>query len=108
MAAMSGGSGSAGPLDTVTTALERHGCRQQGRGSWTCPSHGDRSASLSVTKKDDKVVIYCHAGCAPEQIVAAVGLTMRDLFTGGGGGAGIPPNNGATVQRPAGCTLAAY
>jgi DNA-binding transcriptional ArsR family regulator len=29
---------------------------------------------------DGSVLLHCHAGCSPEQIVAAIGLTMSDLF----------------------------
>lgn len=46
-----------------------------------CPVHGDRKASLSVGVGDDgRVLIKCQAGCATEDIVDAIGLTMKDLF----------------------------
>jgi archaellum biogenesis ATPase FlaH len=35
--------------------------------------------SISVGE-DGRVLLHCHAGCAPEGIVAALGLEMRDLF----------------------------
>ena len=38
-----------------------------------------RSRSLS-DKGDPGVVVHCHAGCTPEQITAAVGMTVADLF----------------------------
>lgn len=44
-----------------------------------CPVHGDRKASLTISEKDDKILMYCHAGCPTEEIVEAVGLTMADL-----------------------------
>lgn len=61
--------------------------RQNGSG-WTalCPAHEDRRSSLSISVGDDgRTLVHCHAGCTPEAIVAAVGLTMRDL---------APPSNG--------------
>ena len=46
-----------------------------------CPSHDDRTASLSIsTGEDGRTLVRCHAGCLTEDIVAAVGLTLRDLF----------------------------
>ncbi|MFD7986799.1 DUF3987 domain-containing protein [Kitasatospora indigofera] len=70
-------------LDRVRDALMSHGSRsdQTGR-SWQCPAHEDRNPSLSVgagTKGAD-VVLHCHAGCANEDVVAALGLTLADLY----------------------------
>ncbi len=51
-----------------------------------CPAHEDRSPSVSIRDAGDRVLIHCHAGCSAADIVAAVGLTLRDLFD-----AEIPP-----------------
>jgi putative DNA primase/helicase len=50
--------------------------------SWQacCPSHDDSTPSLSITASGDHVLLNCFAGCPPEAIVAALGLTMADLF----------------------------
>ena len=45
-----------------------------------CPIHRDKTASLTVTKKIDRIVVFCHAGCQTKDVLAAVGLTMKDLF----------------------------
>ena len=47
-----------------------------------CPAHDDGRASLSISRRRDGkgTVIYCHAGCDPYDIVAAIGWTMRELF----------------------------
>lgn len=46
-----------------------------------CPSHEDRTASLSVKAgADGRVLLHCHAGCQPATIVEALGLSMSDLF----------------------------
>src|SRR5687768_332272 len=46
-----------------------------------CPAHDDRHNSLKIDEGDDgRALVHCHAGCPPETIVAAVGLTMADLF----------------------------
>jgi putative DNA primase/helicase len=45
-----------------------------------CPAHDDHVASLMVNAgKHGGIVLYCHAGCTPEAITAALGLTMMDL-----------------------------
>lgn len=47
-----------------------------------CPSHLDRHHhSLSVAEGDDgKVLMFCFTGCLLSEIVAALGLTVSDLF----------------------------
>ena len=46
-----------------------------------CPVHDDRTASLSVGRGDDgRVLLHCHAGCATDDVLAALGLIAADLF----------------------------
>lgn len=45
-----------------------------------CPSHNDQTPSLEVWVKRDRVLLKCFAGCDAQTIVAALGLSMRDLF----------------------------
>ena len=46
-----------------------------------CPAHEDRKPSLSITVgSNDRTLLKCHANCAIEDIVAAAGLQIRDLF----------------------------
>lgn len=54
-------------------------------GGWMarCPAHDDRNPSLSVTERDGKLLLRCHAGCETPAILAALGLTMADLFSDG-------------------------
>lgn len=46
-----------------------------------CPAHDDRVASLMVNAgKNQPIVVHCHAGCAVESIVGAIGLSTGDLM----------------------------
>lgn len=46
-----------------------------------CPSHEDKSPSLSIREvSDGRVLVKCFAGCGAADVVAAVGLNMSDLF----------------------------
>ncbi|MGA5371410.1 AAA family ATPase [Streptomyces griseoincarnatus] len=67
--------------DRVLDALSSRGCNVRGK-SAQCPAHEDRAPSLSIGRRKDGngVVLNCHAGCAPEDVVQALGLTMQDLF----------------------------
>lgn len=68
---------------SAATLLDRlQGVRQSGQGRWLarCPAHEDRSPSLSIREADDRTLIHCFAGCSPHDVVAAVGLTLGDLF----------------------------
>jgi hypothetical protein len=49
-------------------------------GTWRCPAHDDNTPSLSVSHGNEGVVLRCHAGCDTADVVAALGLTMADLF----------------------------
>lgn len=55
-----------------------------GPGRWraTCPAHGTgRNQALSIRLEGDKILLHCFAGCAPDAVLAAVGLSWRDLHT---------------------------
>lgn len=60
--------------------LER--VRETGSETWVacCPAHDDKSPSLSIKHADERVLVHCFAGCAVEDILAAVGLRLADLF----------------------------
>lgn len=48
-----------------------------------CPAHGDQRPSLGVAVgSDGRILLKCRAGCSIESIVSALGLSMKDLFTG--------------------------
>jgi len=63
--------------------LERLEGVQKSSGGWIarCPAHGDSNPSLSVSESGNRILVHCHAGCKPDEIVAAMGLKMKDLFT---------------------------
>jgi putative DNA primase/helicase len=47
-----------------------------------CPAHDDSKQSLRLTVSDaGKVLMRCRAGCETKDVVAALGMTMRDLAT---------------------------
>ncbi len=57
--------------------------KKQGRGYLaTCPVHGDKNPSLSVSMNEggDKVLMFCHAGCDSKDILQAVELSEKDLY----------------------------
>lgn len=53
-----------------------------GPGRWLalCPAHPDRDPSLSIRLAGDKLLLHCFAGCAPDAVLEALGLTWRDLY----------------------------
>lgn len=59
------------------------GVRPSGAGRWVarCPAHPDRSPSLSIRELNDgRVLIHDFAGCPPGDVLAALGLSLGDLF----------------------------
>lgn len=70
------------PLNDVLRRLDHRGLKKAGAG-WAaqCPGHDDEHASLTIGKGEDgRVLLHCHAGCNPEDIVSALGMRMGDLF----------------------------
>src|SRR5256885_11050499 len=46
-----------------------------------CPNHEDRNPSLSVGQgHDGRALVYCHRGCALEDIATALHLDLTELF----------------------------
>ena len=45
-----------------------------------CPAHEDKKASLSISVKEDRILLYDHAGCTHEAILEAIHLKPKDLF----------------------------
>ena len=69
------------PLDRLLSRLQLvrdRGSHHMAR----CPAHDDKNPSLSLTASaDGSVLIFCHAGCATADVVEAVGLQLKDLFS---------------------------
>ena len=46
-----------------------------------CPAHDDRNPSLSIGQgHDGRALVYCHRGCALEEIATALSLDLTELF----------------------------
>ncbi len=45
-----------------------------------CPSHADKSPSLTVKDVDDRLLVHCFAGCSTHDVVSSRGLELSDLF----------------------------
>jgi hypothetical protein len=64
------------------------GVRRRRDGEWMvlCPAHRDRNPSLHVTHREGRWLLFCHAGCALEDVLCAAELEQRELFDGPGNG----------------------
>jgi hypothetical protein len=70
---------------TTETFADLVGAQRTGAGRWKarCPAHADRSPSLSIRAgQDGRVLAHCFGGCTLDAILAALGLSSRDLFAG--------------------------
>jgi len=68
------------PLEKILGRLK--GWKKSGEGyTALCPAHDDRNPSLSIREADDgKLLVRCHAGCCTEDVLGAVGYTMKDIM----------------------------
>lgn len=72
-----------GALENLLTKFKN--VRRSGAGfTARCPAHEDRKASLSVTRRDGKILLHCFAGCTTEAICAAVSVAVNELFSENG------------------------
>jgi len=67
-------------IDNLLASLDK--VRRTGEGRWVacCPVHADKSPSLSIRHIDDKVLLHCFGGCAVDEVVSAISLTLADLM----------------------------
>ena len=45
-----------------------------------CPSHNDKSPSLSSSYTNEQIIVCCHAGCTFKEIVSAMGMEQSQFF----------------------------
>lgn len=73
------------PLDLVEERLRQTVDKVQRRDrtiTAQCPAHADRNPSLSVSVGDRRdIILHCHAGCQPEEIMRSLDLRWRDFAT---------------------------
>ena len=70
-------------MTPIERVLERFPGAKEHRQGWSarCPAHDDKKPSLSIgVGEDGRVLMHCHSGCPCRSVVAAIGLSMRDLF----------------------------
>ena len=48
--------------------------------SGLCPSHDDKSPSLSITLENNRILLYCHTGCTIDDICLSLRIEQNDLF----------------------------
>ncbi|MDD3212190.1 MAG: hypothetical protein PHY64_00855 [Eubacteriales bacterium] len=77
-------------LEDFLARLPHEPTKHNGETMCRCPAHADKKHSLSVKTGDKGIVLHCFAGCQPQEIVAAMGLKMADLFTGTASGSPAP------------------
>ncbi len=69
------------PVELILSKLPD--AKRNGKG-WTarCPAHEDHHPSLSLSQGDEgRALVHCHAGCTPQDIMVAIGLTLADLMS---------------------------
>lgn len=70
-----------GNVDKLLARLNKVKATGPGRWIACCPAHNDRSPSLSVRETNDgTVLVKCWSGCGAAEVMAAVELTLSDLF----------------------------
>lgn len=68
-------------IQTLLERLDRP--KQTGQNVWQarCPAHEDRLPSLRIKlTDDDHILIHCFAGCGAVDVMAALGMSLSDLY----------------------------
>jgi hypothetical protein len=69
-------------IDSFLSRLDR--VKETGPSRWVacCPSHDDKSPSLSIKQAETgKLLIHCFAGCISEDVLHSVNLEWKDLYS---------------------------
>lgn len=56
---------------------------QKGEYTAHCPAHEDTKPSLTLKQEGDSILLHCQAGCSPESVCQAIGISTADLFIKG-------------------------
>jgi AAA domain len=84
-------------LDTLRH--HNHKVRESGgKAKAQCPAHDDSDPSLSIRSVEGQALIYCWGGCNTSDVLAALSLTMSDLYDNPRG-ATYTYDDGRTVHR---------
>lgn len=92
-------------IDEFLGKLE--GVTSDGKGGWMvcCPAHDDHNPSMHVNVgADGRILVKCYAGCKTEDIVAALGLKVRDLMPEKAGRRGKGKAKAKAAKEPAAVT----
>ena len=68
-------------IENLLSRLEK--VKKRGQGAWIacCPSHNDRSPSMTIRELDDgRVLMHCFAGCSVDEIIGVLGMSFSDLY----------------------------
>ena len=92
------------PLDRVIQSLHERGKNPQEKGDHyeaLCPAHDDTNPSLTIRRADSgTVLIKCQSlKCSADNIVKAIGLTMKDLFPPSMTNGNAPPRSNPTAAN---------
>lgn len=64
-------------IDALVRTLHARGRHPKWRAK--CPAHKSRGLTLAIYADKDGIGVHCHAGCRKDDVLAALGLTWRDL-----------------------------
>ncbi|BBG20785.1 putative transcriptional regulator (plasmid) [Actinacidiphila reveromycinica] len=69
-------------LSRLSAGGSRFEYRRSQKAKATCPAHDDAAPSLAIDyhPSERKTLIYCHAGCAADAVLGALGLSRADLY----------------------------
>ena len=70
-------------VERILDQLHERGLKVVARGggySAQCSAHEDRSPSLSLRQIEGQALVHCFAGCDAIDVMAALGMTMADLY----------------------------
>jgi protein tyrosine phosphatase len=68
-------------IDQILAKLRKVKKTSSNRWLACCPAHEDKSPSLSIMQNETgKIFVHCFAGCDGNAIMAAMGMTLADLY----------------------------
>jgi hypothetical protein len=67
-------------IGDILNRLQKARPLQNGEYIALCPAHDDNKQSLTLKQDGEAILLHCQAGCSPELVCEAIGITTADLF----------------------------
>lgn len=89
--------------ERMLDALDANGCQPDGddrKAVALCPAHNDHNPSLALTRMEGGLLMHCFAGCANDDVLAALDRVRSDMYDSPRGATYIYEDGRKVFRKP--------